>query len=449
MYKYKFLILTLLFAASTAVSLGANFYVRKGATGANNGSDWTNAWNEMSQINFSAVGCGDTIWIAGGTYTTSLNVNKTCTSSSVLNINRVLASDAAPAAAAGWNKDYDSQVIISNANINLAAGAYYTINGREGSISGDNFGISVQCTSSGGCDGVDGAGSGSLSNITLSYVELFGPPCVMSESCGGSGASGLNVAPGSNTVNTLIFDHGWIHQYGEAIRTSNWSNCTIQYSGISDMHNDGQQHEDVVFSYPITNFTMRYNKIWGSPNDGIFFFGDEKNTQIYGNVYYHSGAALITFYEGYTHNVFIYNNVFENDGTFGDYQPAWLDFSGTMTGEIANNVWENVNKNGECPICDTNAYNLSSNVSGETGAFTYTPGSQFVSESPSLPAAADFHLTATGATTFGKGKTLAAPFNVDPDGNTRGSGGSWDVGAYQYAPSNAPAPPTALTGVVK
>jgi hypothetical protein len=451
MRKYEILILTVFFAAGTAVSLAANHYVREGATGANNGSDWTNAWNELNQINFSAVACGDTIWIAGGTYTTTLSVNKTCTAGRVLNMNRVLSTDSQATAAAGWKSAYDSRVIIRNASINLAAGSYYTINGRQGSVAGDNFGISVQCTTSSGCDGIDGAGSGNLSNVSLSYLELYGPPCVMKGDCGGSGASGLNVAPGSNQVTNLLFDHGWIHQYGEAIRTANWNNCTIQYSSISDTHNDGQQHEDVIFSYPIQNFTFRYNKIWSSPNDGIFFYGNEVNTQIYGNAYYHSGAGLFNFYQGFTHNVYIYNNVFENDGTFGDYRPAWLAFTGTMTGEIANNVWENVNKSGACPICDHNAYSISGNSVGETGSFTYTAGNQFVNESPGNPPLADFHLTTTGATTFVNGETLPAPYSTDSDGNTRGAGGIWYMGDYQYQSSQAsrePAAPTVRRGVV-
>src|SRR5260370_24736721 len=103
-----------------------NWYVLKGAAGSNNVTSWTNAWNEMNQINFSTVACGDTIWLAGGTYTTTLAVNKTCTSSTVLNINRVLSTDAVPVAATGWNTSFDNQVAILNAQISIE-GAWFTI----------------------------------------------------------------------------------------------------------------------------------------------------------------------------------------------------------------------------------------------------------------------------------------------------------------------------------
>ena len=58
----------------------------------------------MNQINFSSVACGDTIWVAGGNYSTTLTAAKNCSSGSPLTINRVLASDSTPAAAAGWSR---------------------------------------------------------------------------------------------------------------------------------------------------------------------------------------------------------------------------------------------------------------------------------------------------------------------------------------------------------
>lgn len=445
----KLLIKYLVCAFLCIPSWAANWYVHKGATGSNNGTSWTNAWNELNQIGFGSVACGDTVWLAGGTYTSGLSINKSCTASAVLSVNRVLSTDPMPVAAAGWNGSFDSQVVVSNGGINLSGGSYYTINGRLGSAASNNYGISIRCTGSGGCNAVGGAGSGNISNITLTYLEMFGPPCVMAQSCGGGGASGLNVAPSSNTVTSLLVDHCWIHQWGELIRTSNWHNCIIQYTSLSDTHNDGQQHEDIIYNYAQTNFTMRYNRIWGSPNDGIFFdFGGTNGFYFYGNVYYHSGGQLITFKPGYSNatNIFYYNNVFENDGTFGDYQPGWLDFSGAAnSGEVANNVFENMNIVGTAPNSNHNAFNLSGN--GGTANVTFTRGTQFVNESSSNPPVADFHLTTSGASTFANGKALVAPYNVDPDGNLRESS-SWTIGAFQAGSVNQPPPGPVVGGLV-
>src|ERR1041385_3267084 len=64
--------LTLLFGLSAGAR---DFYVRAGAGGSNNGSDWNNAWRECSSIVWggsSGVNAGDTVWMAGGTYTTTM-----------------------------------------------------------------------------------------------------------------------------------------------------------------------------------------------------------------------------------------------------------------------------------------------------------------------------------------------------------------------------------------
>jgi|SRR5579859_1629043 len=443
---------------SAVEAFGANYYVRHGATGTNNGSNWTNAWNEMSQINFSTLACGDTVWIAGGSYSSGLKGNKSCTAGNVLTFNRVQSSDSVAVAAAGWSASYDSLVTLPSIDI-PGPSAYITISGRV------PYGMQVLIpgSSGDGIDGGEGTGSGTsqpIDHITWSYIEVYGPACVSSGNCSGGGVVGVNIMPYCQTANrtNLLFDHMSIHRTGEAFRGCGWSDSTIQYSLIYDTNNDGVQHEDILYSNPpYQNVTWRYNKIFMSPNDGIFFeYGTGAvNWAFYGNVVYHSGGELIVFKTGSNYGpVYIYNNVFENDGTFGDYQPGWLDFTGPMVGgEVANNVFENITTVSTPPSANHNAYTVSGSSDGGTGSFYYSPGTlgastMFVNESPSNPLAADFHLTATGATTFAKGKTLASPYNQDADGKTRGADGNWYIGAYQYGGATPP-PPTNLNGVVK
>jgi hypothetical protein len=462
MRKYFLPILLVVLMATTAESFGANYYVRKGATGTNKGTDWANAWNEMNQINFSTLACGDTVWIAGGSYTTGLAGNKSCSAGNVLTFNRVQATDSVPVAAAGWNASYDSLVVLPNIDIS-GPSAYITINGRIA------YGIQVLIpgTSGDGIDGGEGTGSGTnqpIDHITFTYIEVYGPACVTSGNCTGGGIVGVNIMPyckGANRTN-MLFDHMSVHRTGEAFRGCGWDSSIVQYSLIYDTNNDGQQHEDIQYSNPpYQNVTWRYNKIFQSPNDGLFFEGGTGavNFAFYGNVVYHSGGWLICFKAATGDNfgpVFIYNNTFENDGTFGDYSPGWLGFAAMVSGsEVANNVFENISPTAEgaAPNANHNAYSISGNNDGGTGSFSYNLGTlgastMFVNESPGNPIAADFHLTSTGVTTFAPGKTLSAPYNMDPDGNVRGAGGNWTIGAYQ-TPGNSPAPATSLTGIAK
>lgn len=452
-------------------AFSADFFVRKGAGGANSGKDWTNAWNEMSSINFGAVSCGDTIWIAGGSYTSALKVTgKSCSSGAILTINRVLGTDTTAISAAGWNPAYDSQVVLPGISVPGPA-AYITIDGRkwQGGTEGSG-GILVLIPGSSG-DGIDASNTGSsgpaIDHITWSYIEVYGPSCVESGSCTGGGVIGVNIMPYCSTANrsNMLLDHLSIHRTGEAIRGCGWNASTLQHSLIYDTHNDGQQHEDILYSNPpYQNVIWRYNKIFMSPNDGIFFEGSTgaANWAFYGNVLYHSGGSLITFKPGSSYGpVLIYNNVFENDNKFGDYQPGWLNFTGNMLAgsAVVNNIFENISSTGgggTPPGADYNAYSTSVGK-GDSGAhsFTFNPGtlgasSMFVSENPSNPIAADFHLTSTGFANFGnKGVALPAPYNMDADGNFRGSGRGWDIGAFQYqGTSDGPAPPTQLTETV-
>ncbi len=423
-------------ACFAAQCFASNHFVLKGAKGSNNGSTWTNAWTELNTINWSSVACGDTIWLGGGTYTTGLTINKTCTASAPLTIQSVLSTDSAPKSAAGYTSAVLNKVIILNRSVNLSAGAYITLNGRIGTAAQDNFGISVQCNNTAGlsgCNAFTGAGSGNLTNITVSHVEMFGPTCVLDENCGGGGASGFNVAPGKNKVVNLLLDHDWIHQWGEAIRTCNWSNAVIQYTDIDTTHNDGKQHEDVMYNYAQTNLTMRYNRIWNSPNDGIFFdFGGTNGFYFYDNVFYDAGGEYIVFKPGYTNavNVYIYNNVFESNG-HGDYSHGWLDFTGasSTSGAVQNNVFENVAVAGTMPSPNYNAYSVSAYKDRGAQSIVYQAGGQFVNE-PDIndPAAADFHLTHPGESLFRNGVALGAPYNKNPDGATRLI--VWYMGAY-------------------
>jgi hypothetical protein len=453
--------LMIVLLSTTCQSFGVNHYVRKGATGSNQGTDWANAWNEMSQINFSSLACGDTVWIAGGVYTSPLKGNKSCTSGNTLSFNRVRSTDTVAISAAGWAPSYDSLVSLPNIEI-PGPSAFITISGR---IS-NGMQVLIPGTSGDGIDGGAGTGSGQnqpIDHITFTYIEVYGPACVTNGTCTGGGVIGVNIMPYCNGANrtNLLFDHMSIHRTGEAIRGCGWDSSTVQYSLIYDTNNDGQQHEDILYSNPpYQNVTWRYNRIFQSPNDGLFFeYGPGAvNFAFYGNVVYHSGGWLICFKTatGDTFGpVFIYNNTFENDGSFGDYQPGWLGFSGMASGsEVANNVFENITSNAESapPNASHNAYSVSGSSDGGTGSFIYKPGAlgastMFLSEAPSNPIAADFHVTAAGAAAFGIGKALPPPYDTDPDGTVRGSGGNWTVGAYQ-APGNSPAPPTNLNGVI-
>ena len=442
----------LLILLMTLPALAGNWYVLKSASGTNAGTSWTNAWNELNQINFSSVACGDTIWIGGGAYTTDLTVAKTCTSGNVLNIWSVLASDTVPVAAAGYTTAVLSQVQqFSNNGINVDPASFINISGRQG-IPGSSisYGWSVQCSTN--CDAIEFGQSSphTETDITIAYLELYGPPCVTS---GGSGTGSCTgdthaVDHGQDVLTNLTLDHMWMHRWAEIVRPYQWTNYLIQYSDLDTTRLTPDEHEDVVYAANPSAGTMRYNVIWGSPNDGIFFDFGGNSLTFYGNAYFDSGGALITFKSGFTNGtVIMHNNTFSSNEVFGDFvcpsNCPWIDWTGTPSSiTMSDNVFDHVGFSGSPSTGDHNSYStdVGAGDSG-TGTNTYTSSfsanTQFEAISTSNPIISNYRLTSVGQTAFQAGGSLSSPYTADMDGNTRGAQGQWYRGAYDIPNTSA------------
>jgi len=79
-----FLATAVLICAACLRTLGDNFYVDPNATGANNGTNWVNAWTNLNNVVWGGAGvtAGDTLYISGGTTSrTYTNFNYTLAAS--------------------------------------------------------------------------------------------------------------------------------------------------------------------------------------------------------------------------------------------------------------------------------------------------------------------------------------------------------------------------------
>ena len=434
----------------------ANWYVRPSSAGSNTGADWNNAWS-LSTINWGSVRAGDTLWLAGGQYSGGLTTGASGSAGSPILIYRAQATDSVPASAAGWSSSFDSTITLGG--IDVPSGSYVTISGR---VQG---GIVIKVTAAGG-DCVTGAEAGSISNISFYNISCVGP--YTSGNVGGGGAHGFNIAPSNNKVSNVLIHACSVVGMGESLRASNWSNVTVEYCYLADTNTNSAEHEDVMYSYPSTNVVFRYNVINNSPNDGVFFeYGGATNFSFYGNIYYNSEGWFICTKaaSGSVYGpIYIYNNVFMSPSTGG----AWVSTnSASMTGTsyVYNNIFYNVSNDvsGSGVTSDYNAYNYTtlggySWNSNEAHSFTFT-GSPFVS----IPAdpqpvgalvapwgtAGDFRLTAAAQAKFQNGIALANDgfLNKDVQGNTRGTGGFWYMGAYQNGSSQPASTPQPVTGL--
>src|SRR5579862_5160415 len=103
---------------------GKSWYVARGAPGVSTsscdagGTTWTNAWGEMDQINWSCVQPGDTVWLAGGTYTKGFAAGASGAAGKPIYVARVRSTDTAATTAPGWTAAFDGQVIVTNTDAN-------------------------------------------------------------------------------------------------------------------------------------------------------------------------------------------------------------------------------------------------------------------------------------------------------------------------------------------
>jgi hypothetical protein len=433
-YFFFFLLLPLL-----ALPAGAtNHYVRQGASG--NGSDWTNACGDFTgSCAIASLVRGDTYYVGAGTYN-ARTWNTPASGTSVITIKKAIVADHGTAT--GWSDAYAAQASFTN-RMDVET-AYWTFDGQvgdynTGGIGSYGFKDQYNVGDFAPCGGSNGgtAGAGFLlcgDHVTIRYFDCSGytgtgdynypnqAKCI--ESYGGSFWTVSHVAM-----------HGC-----ESCLQGGATGALLEYSYIYNSRSIAPNfHNNVFYIQGLQNSTLRYNKVWDYNAEGFFFTGysgaTNSNVAIYGNVFWSDGSQSnfprgIEIRQDYNYDhILIYNNTFYNlnDGAVNN-----------LTGSTGNTC-------ANCQAVDNLAvltgYSFGSGFTANSNT-SDSNISRFVSVASLYTA--DFHLKSALA-----GVSLASPYNIDMDGNTPGTGGSWDRGAYQYVVSNQPSPPTGLQGTVQ
>ena len=408
-----------------------NFYVRQGASGSNSGSNWTNAWSDVTQINWNSVKPGDSIWIAGGTYG-QLTIGKSGTTNNAIYIARVRSTNAVPASAPGWNSSYDSTVIINLVN---GSGGYswWTLDGQVpyGGIIVTNPTVTTG-------NGIELGNTGPENYISLLNLDDAG-----------SVQDGVG---GSQDIRALNFNlqtpsHGlyvaWcaFHNYDTLWSTLGMSDWTVEHNKFYHNYNGGTGlHPNIIQVMGATNWVFRYNEIYGWQDEGIMmdFVGSSDppcvNVWIYGNLWHDCLTGRSARVAEAQYNpmgpVYFFNNTVVNvDLTFlaGNGAGSWLP--GCVS---SNNIFFNV---GAAPLGfnGNQDYNLASGANTEAHGIGNASASIFVNY-----AAQNYHIVTNVGSLFPRnmGVALGAPYNIDFDGNVRGADGAWDIGAYEAGGSS-------------
>lgn len=396
----------------------ANHYVRDGAAGAADGSNWTDAWDDLP----AALTRGDTYYIASGTYT---NYVFDDAASGALYIYIKKATVAAHGTNTGWSDAYATgQALFASANAFATwwiQAPYYDFDGVTGSgASGHGIQVYDSLITSWAC-----VLSTDVSHLNFSHLEVKGG------SPGGVGTPNEQrlmrwYAAGAPTG--INIRYCYIHEGGQEwifLGLDGMTDVLIEYcyfdvcsSGDPAFHAAG-----IALSQANTssmNLTIRYNvfrDVYGSAYIELMGGG----IYIYGNIFYKvaawegtSGGVLIFASTDYGDDITFHNNTI-----YGLHNTAGATW-GLCSNTDCTNWFARNNLFQSCDVVPTFATDhglVESNNEKNTGLATL-----------SNPAFGNFHLTAeTNA-----GLALAAPYTTDPDGVTRGAGAVWDLGAYEF-----------------
>lgn len=411
----KSIILIVLYGLLSSLSLlGADHYIRQSASG--DGSDWANACGDFSgSCAVSSLVRGDTYYVADGTY--SARTWNTA-DSGTLAITIRKATVANHGTATGWSDAYgDGQAVFSGSN-QIESG-YWDFNGVS------EYGFKIDFSEGQGGLGVIGA-----TGVTLRYIDFDGIAATGNYNYS-AGTKGIVI--GRGVVNFLV-SHCTVHggesliQEGDGIGNGADSTGTIvEYSHFYNSRSSAPAfHSNVYFSTGSANGTFRYNLIHDYNDEGLFFTGWEGGPtgwKVYGNVFWSDGGETnprgIEIRQDYSYSgIEIYHNTFVNLGIGG----------------ILNRAPETGNICTSCVAKNNLSYNSPNTLSGMTASNNTADSiNRFVDLG-----AKNFRLSAPHA-----GESLAATYNTDLTGRTRGLDGAWDIGAYEFAP------PTTLRGTVR
>lgn len=452
----------LLLAASPLMA--ANHYVRAGATG--NGTDWANACGGFSgACSAASLVRGDTYYVASGSYG-SINFSTPASGTAVITIQGATVADHGTNT--GWvnSMSVDKNDGGSQATFGTSLSAstpYWVITGVAGDLVPDptayGFGLLT-----GNCPSGPSVSVGGCSNnhdVTLSHISV--------NSCGSTSTSvnqhAFQMGGSICNLSAITISHNYMANANESIDIGNMHDSTMEYNYMEKGWSTSANHGDTVGvnapSVGNSNDVFRYNIVKDcTGTGGIIALGVGNaiainNWDIYGNVFHNCGGGngvIASGGDNYTiANTRIYNNTFSNSARIFHQCNVGSSGCSSSSGNVIKN---NVIWNGD-PTIDVNGggaiihdYNtcISVNAPCPSEAHGQTFSDAAGTNTFMAPGALNFQLTSDTAVASGD-SSIGAPYNFDMDGNQRGADGTWERGAFEYASTSSPKPPTAPTGL--
>jgi hypothetical protein len=352
-YFKELIIIFLLLLISVPID-AANHYIRQGASGSANGSDWTNAWTDLP----STFTRGDTYYVADGTYG-GHTFSTAASGTQYITIKKATADEHGTST--GWNSAYgDGQALFTTdpaayTGVFNISSDYWQIDGvtRNESAWNDStsYGFHIKVATGtafeistiwfkNGCD-----------YVTVQYCNIEHAGMRTNKR---HDALQCNESEVDGGFSYLTIARNYVHNTNRCFVLFNRTHyITFEYNEMAymDDNSDPYIHREAWMSLRSDNWVVRYNIVHdlygrtspiGNMPTGIFVTLDsvQNNYWIYGNVFYNcwTSNGVVTNSTGdTTNNSLVYNNTFVNISGYCSGINADMG-----TGNIArNNVWYN------------------------------------------------------------------------------------------------------------
>jgi hypothetical protein len=420
----------------------AAHYVRPGATGANTGADWINAWTSLP----ARLVRGDTYYLAGGSYG-SHTFNDVVSGTQTITLLRATPADHGTGV--GWQAAYgNGTATFTHWDVFTD---WYVFDGRRrnpdwnlGSTS--QYGIRVQFANPPGQKTLrldDGNGHGG-NHLVFRFIDFVGG--------GRDTGNGDDVVYGLTGNSDLTFQYDSLHDSDRTIilTRGNWQRLLVDHCYMARNTSTAAVHGELMSMTDTTDVTWSNNVM--EDIEGTAFIagmngGTAANWNIFGNVALHTaayaadtgrkpghtwGVAGLVYIAHAADNMNYGNNIEVVNNTIVDIVGTWSGVviqagSGNV---VRNNVWYSSVQTGTSfsgTISHNWYYQTQADGDNSTTKVTCTTGCNIFSN----VANRDFHLVKA----LPAGYALPAPMVVDSDGVTRAIDGNWDRGAYEFSGS--------------
>ena len=422
------LLLTLLLFPGLANA--ANWYIRSGATGWDNGTNWTDAWTRLP----ATLNRGDTYYIADGIYG-GYTFDDAESGTTHIYVKKAIASDHGNET--GWDSAYgDGQATFGRIQFTTS---YWEWNGQTRTTWKSGHGFKIFQT---GTYGI-GVEAQNIGNLTIKYTEVYSQnPDSTGESCGGN----IKISHGFHDNITISYNYSHTKR-GNLMEMGGVDNGLYEYNYLEYNGSDAICHGQAIQEQSSDNMIIRYNIIgdWeGTGGIVVLSSGgasDSTNWDIYGNVFFRgddnpknrgdidNGVIAVinnkSAVDWRIHNNTIIN-IYQNKASIQMKSGVDQAHSNVVA---YNNLWANsagagLDEGTKCTNCESDYSYLMSNSSvysennSQTESWDASIFTDYTNE--------DYTLAA--ATNAG----VATSFDTDLFGNTRGADGTWDRGAYEY-----------------